>query len=565
MATLAHRAPMAGEPVVANDPAFIDTPFGPVVVFGHHLVSKKDLVILGHCLNFSGAEFVKSGSTIKSLLFRDDNKPKEGKTPVLGNVSFDHNSIAINLMKIVSDAIDESINHNEVAIVATYHRNLIITILHEIHHLSALDAFPTDPTAAQEEEDAAEAWAKERLFEMAKTVDIEPAHHSESPFLCKQLYEVLADDGDSWAVQQRKMLDNHLYFFIPENVKKGKNELAIYSFKEYMRFQSPDFDNKAWINTTIMPVAHMAPAAPAAPITSPYSFAPSIPTPVAPSVAPTNTAAEMQSFANVFPEEDAYDGYMEMEYDGTEGFAVDMTGDTFGGMSFEQLPGRTLPAQANPSQPLFQQTASQAFAPQFQPQPQQQVAQQYQAAAPQTQPQKVELKKIYQDNGLTDDQIAEIAKGVYHKIYNHLFGTCGPRVDSDIPFDFPKLVYQQGIPLTEEEQKVVVKMDCFDVQGRLCDGTLLSESKGMLHGKTTSKIELPSYKIYLNVHGYEMCRYIFPQSTKTPNGKDGLTKPALDARAGAAIMYVKEGNDAVIKAGGKTWLWKIVNGKLMKG
>lgn len=540
MATpMAVRAPKAGEPVVINDPAFIDTPFGPVVVFGHHLISKKDLVILGHCLNIPEAESIRSGNTIKSILFRDDNRPKDNNgTPVLGNVSFDHNAIGINLVKIIGEAVEDSINNVNVAVLASYHRNLIMTILHEMHHLSALEAFPSDPVAAQEEEDAAEEWAKNRLFDLVKTVDMEPAHHSESPIFCLQLMEMLENKEDDWAVRQRNMLDNHMFFHVPENLEKKKNEVAIFSFKEYMKFQAPDFHDKVWDNTTIKATV--------------------VETPIVQPVVPTTSfASEIPVTQTTFPRMDEYvqEDMEVMDY-----------------VEYDDIP-----PQVQPNTPLFQ-TVHQAFEPQFQPQttpkfqPQFQPQTQQPRPQPQTQYQPATPKqqgpvqrKIYQDNGLTDEQVGEIVKGVYYKIYNHIFGSCGPRVDSDIPFDFPELAYRQGIPLTEEEQKVVVKMDCFDVEGRLCDGTLLSESKGMLHGKTTSKIKLPSYKIYINMNGYELCRYIFPQNTSKTNDNGGLTKPALEARAGKAILYIKEGNDAVIKATGKTWLWKIVNGEWLRG
>jgi hypothetical protein len=547
MATpMAVRAPKAGEPVVVNDPAFIDTPFGPVVVFGHHLVSKKDLVILGHCLNVPDAEFIRSGSTIKSVIFRDDNRPKDYKgIPVLGNVSFDHNSIAINLVKIVGDAIEEAINNENVAVVASYHRNVILTILHEIHHLSSVDSFPNDPVAAQEEEDAAESWAQARLFDLVKMVDMEPAHHSESPALCMPLMEILEDKGDNWAVRQKNMLDNHMFFHVPENVAKGKSEVAIFSFKEYMKFQAPDFHNEVWNNDTIKATIIETPPAQVAPSTTAFV-----------SEIPANHA--VYSDMNASLQEDMEIAELDLDYD-------------------DDFPMDGFPAQAQPDKPLFQQTVNQAFAPQFQqqtaPQFQPQSQPQYQTAAPQPQFQQQAApqsqapvqRKIYQDSGFTDEQTGEIVKGVYYKIYNHIFGSCGPKTDSDIPFENPELVYRQGIPLTADEQKVIMKMDCFDVEGRLCDGTLLSESKGMLHGKTTSNIKLPAYKIYINMNGFELCRYIFPQNTAKPNKNGGLTKPALEARAGKAILYIKEGNDAVIEATGKTWLWKIVNGEWLKG
>jgi hypothetical protein len=506
-------------PGIINDPAFINTPFGPVVVFGHHLVSKKDLIILEHCLDFPDASEVHNNNSVKSIIFRGDNKPKDNAgNPVLGNVSFDHNSIAINLLKMVGDAILEAQNKPEVAILASYHRNLILTILHEIYHLSSLEEFPTDPVKEQAEEDAAEEWAKETLFWLAKTTDIEPAHHSESSFLAGQLMELLMEKDDEWSIKQRNMLDNHMFYHLPDKI--NRREVSIHSFKEYMKFQAPDFEDKVWSNTTINGVIPVpAPTQPLWDKGYPHSDLP----PQQPTT-PAMVAAAFNTVINPVSMEVEDDGWVEIP-------------EAFGNH------GEVVYDDAPIQQPMF--GTMQGYAQTQQPQ---------QTKAP---------VKVYSETGFTEEQTAEIAKAVYFKCYNHLFGACGPRTDSDIPFNFPKLVYQQGIPLTEQEKQVVVKMDCYDVQGRLCDN--MPTSGGYLHGKTTSRIDLPVYKIYLNMNGYELCRMLMPQNTAKNNGQGGLSKQALDARAGSHIMYIKEGNDNIIKAGGEVWRHKIINGEFMKG
>lgn len=526
MSTAAVQKAMAP---ATNDPAFISTPFGPVVVFGHHLVSKKDLIILEHCLNFPDAEEVRGNNTIKSIVFRDDNKPKAPDgTPVLGNVSFDHNSISINLLKIVSDAILEAQNKPEVAIIASFHRNLLMTILHEIHHLSSLDEFPTDPVAAQKEEDDAEEWGKEMIFRLAKTVDIEPAHHSESSFLAGQLMELLMEKDDEWSIKQRDMLDNHMFYHLPDK-KSDKREVTIHSFKEYMKFQAPDFEDKVWENTTINGVI----SAPTPAVEQP----PATPAMV---TAAFNPISEVNPVINPVSMED--EGWMEIP----EAF-----GD-HGEVIYDDFPAQTPEAAFTPQ--FGSATSMQAYAQKYQTPAQPMPQQQAQPKAP---------VKVYPETGFTEEQTAEIVKTVYFKCYNHFFGPCGPRVDSDRAFEFPEMVYQMGIPLTEQEKQVVVKMDCQDVQARLCDN--MPTSGGFLHGKMTSRIKLPVYKLYINMNGYELCRMLMPQNTAKDNGQGGLSKQALAARAGNRIMYIKEGNDNIIKAGGEVWRHKIINGEFMKG
>lgn len=517
-----------------NDPAFIDTPFGPVVVFGHHLISKKDLMILGHCLDFPDAAQVRSNNGIKSIIFRDDNKPKTpAGVPVLGNVSFDHNSISINLLKIVSDAILEAQNKPEVAIIASYHRNLLMTILHEIHHLSALDEFPTDPVEAQKEEEDAEAWAKENLLHMAKMVDIEPAHHSESSFLAGQLMELLMEKTDDWSVKQRDMLNNHMFYHLPDKI--NRREVAIHSFKEYMKFQSPDFEDAIWAQPTIKGTIHV-------PVPTQALWDKGLPSsdlPPSPPITPTTVAAAFNPVSTVV-EEDNWVSIPEANIDhGDDGFDLpdfDDEGSQAGMQGYAQ-------AQQQYQQPTAPPKA----------QPRQQAPSQQKITGP---------IKMYADTGLTEEQISEVVKGFCFKCYDHIFGPCGPREDSDISFDKPKMVYQQGIPMTDLEKQVIVKMDCQDVQGRHCPG--MSTSAGVVRGRLSEQKGLPTYKLYINFKGYEICRFLLPQNCAKDNGSGGLSNQALAARSGSQIMYIKEGNDKLIPISG-AWKYRIIDKVWLKG
>lgn len=526
-------------PVDVHDPVLVNTVWGAVAVFGHQFVSKKDLLIVEHCLaleDFSGPDGVDHN--VKSIVFRDDNRPEDTTgRPVLGNVSFDHGAIAINLFGIVASAIKDALNRPEVAILATFHRNVIHTLLHEIHHCSTLDRFPKDPEEEKVEEDAAEEWAKEKLFFLAKTVDLEPAHHAESSVLASQLMELLHGKEDEWSIDQRHKLDNHIMYELPET--EVHKAVTLNLFKEYMRHQSKDNTDKVWDNDTITATAAVSQVVEQVVASSPA----------------TPPEVELPNANALFPE------VMELEYDGYEGMARDPYGNTFGGMSWDEIPEQNFPAQANPNVPLFatnQVPLNSAFPiSNGNPAPQ---AQYNQPAAPQM----AADVTVYPKTGLTLEQTAAIVEGVYRKCYNHIFTNCGRRMDSDKAFDFPENVYKMGVALTEMEMRVVVKMDCLDANERFCSG-MPTTAVGQLFGQVFSNTKLPAYKIYINMDGYERCRLLMPQNTAKSDGRGGLTKQALAARAGSAIMYIKEGNDNVIKAGGKTWLHKIVDNQFMKG
>lgn len=508
---------------VVNDPAIINTAWGAVMVYGHEHVSKKDLIILTACLNlpeFTGMEGIEaSNHNVKSVVFRADNRPQDGGVPIFGNVSFDHGAIGVNVFHIVASAIKDAQDHPEVAILASYHRNLITTWLHEINHLATLDDIPKDPEMVDKAEEEAEVWSKDTLSLMAKSIDIEPAHHAESSVLANQLMELLSEKDDKWSINQRDMLNNHIMYRLPET--DTMQEVALNTFKEFIRMQSDDAKDPDWDKPTIEANG---------PVPSMVQY-----------------AAEQKAIApqDLFGSSSMPDENM-MDWDFEAAQASMPDSEPAMPMSVVGLSPTPTPAftgfpvsngfPANPGfvQPTPTPTANQAMDIQ-----------------------------IYPKTGLSMEATAEVVKGVYFKCYQHLFGVCGRRMDSDKAFDFPERVYLMGIPLTPLEMQVVVRMDCQDTNERFCGK--METSGGKLFGQVFSRTKLPAYKLYINMDGVERCRLLLPQNTAKPDGNGGLSKTALQARAGSCIMYIKEGNDAIIKAGGKTWLHKIVDNQFLPG
>jgi hypothetical protein len=548
MSTIVDVVLAAAAPAVINDPVFINTEYGAVAVFGHQFVSKKDLVILSHCLNlpdFTG----KNGNNhnVKMVLFRDDNKPKDSKgVPVLANCAFDSGSITINLLQTVTAGIEDAMKNNQVSIFASYHRNLILDYLHEMHHLSTLDAAPTDPEERAEVEDDANAWAMDMLIYLAKRNDIEPAHHAESSFLANQLMELLAENTDSWAIEQRSYLDNHIMYLLAAT--EEKKEMAFYNFKGYVQILSGDLECPEWNKETILGAGALNPFEAAIRAVSEVIPAMHTPTSAMISTSPTYN-----------------DEYIEMEEDqgGWHHAEMEPTNTMFPVGVVPATP-MSAPPQPNPT------PAYNGFPVGNLP------AQQTPASAPTPQ-----ATPAASSAGLTSEQIQAIVMGVYSKCYNHVFQYCGRLLDSDTGFSNPKAVYRLEVPLNPEdktsnatkiipfgiqltpaEQAVVVGMDCMDVNERYCPKMLTSG--GMLYGNVMKNSKLPHYKLYINMGGQIIQRLLLPQNPATSK-RDGQYKDtALAARAGSAIMYAMEADDAILAAGGPKWKYKCTDGKWEK-
>jgi hypothetical protein len=524
-------------PTVVQDPIFLNSGWGAVPVFGHHLVSKKDLLILGACLSLpmfmkdSGEGMCYHGT--KVVVFRDDGEPTRDGKPVFGNATPCCGGIAINLMRIVSAGIDEATNNPESSIRAGYHRNLIMTMLHEIHHLSVLKEIPKSKSLLATADKEADEWAYDMMMLMAQTIDIEPAHHSESPVLCKQLLELLAEKNDEWSKEQRHRLDNNIFYVSAET-----DEHKATPFKGYLHFMSGDerHDPK-WNTETIL----------GAGAESPLSVSIRMVDTITPTVEPQAVPQSAQATNTLSPSE-----YMEMEEDGGGADFADYENYGTAPQSMQsyaqaaqpvnqQYPVYTPPITSAPSAPPW--TPATAPPPQY-------------ATAAQTQAEVA----VYPATGLTKEGTGEVVVGLYRKIYDHIFGKCGRLLNSDLGFSNPEAV-TLGIPLTEMEKKVVVKMDCLDPNGRWCPN--MQTSGGLLFGSIMKNAKLPTFKIYVNENGFERVRMMLPQNSAKRDGSGNYTKPALQARAGSCIMYIMEGNDAVANATGKKFLLKIVDGVLM--
>ncbi len=533
-AEAAKETKVAAETPAVCDPMFINTDAGAVAVFGHEFISKKDLVILAHCLTLPELSIENGGHKVKSVVFRIDSIPKdEAGNPILASCCFDAGAIIISLMYTFTKAVEVMLDEEpDSSIVAIYQRNLILNYLHEINHLGMLDGNgKLSDSETTELEELAGDWSTEKIYELAQTVDIEPAHHAESAFLAGQIIELLLENDEPWAKHQRLMLDNHNMYNL---VETDKHQGIVLNFKGYMHLMSSDeSDNEVWNKETILGAG--------------------VESPLAEAIRPVNTE---DLPTDTPPEEVATAGGFEA---GSEAMELEDPGAAFDPNLFGPDGMPTLESLFEPPVPgeplLGTPTAAGAMTggPTYTGFPI--AGQEVAAIATETGP----AVNVFPQTGLDEKDTADICQSVYAKCYNHIFGKCERVLNSDVGFQNPDAVATIPIVLTEQEKAVIVKCDCLDENGRFCEQLATTTA---LRGSIMKNTKLPTYKLYINVNGQEKVRVLLPQNPGKIQG-GAYTKTALQARGGSCIMYIMEGNDAVAKATGKKFLCKIVDGKVL--
>ncbi len=478
-----------------HDPVLIDTVWGSVAVFGHELVSKKDLIILGECLSLPEFTIKQADHRVRSVVFRSDNRPYSSTTgrPILANCSFDAGAICINLNETFRVAVSNARDNVSVSVVASYHRNMILSFLHEIHHLAMLDGTPDN---VEEAENEAEDWAWARLVQLAQTVNIEPAHFAESSFLNKKLS--VLNSLDSWSHDQYNMMDNRVMYTIGLN--------GYFTFKGYIRLIAGGKESDPKWSKTI-----------------PTNSQDTVSKPVYVKPVPEYKLDE-QVYIQVVQSAPTPQVEYEEEYPQYNNNYDDE------GVTYEPIQSSPTPVQPPSQQPVVQQPPA-------------------------------------QHSPLSENEIADIVIDIYKRCNAFIFDNCEPLKDSDLAFENPKKVSSNGIPLTELEQSIIIKMDCQDIEGRWCP--TMSTVNGMLFGGVMKNTKLPYYKIFINMGaGVQKCRLLLPQNPATMESNGNYKYTAKQARAGNEILYIKEGDETIIKKNKETnksdFYFKIVNRVFMK-
>ena len=510
-----------------KDPLFIQTHHNAVAIFGHEHVSEKEIVVLAHCLRLPEFGPDEDSHGIKSVVFRSDNRPVGRMAECEPNAG----SITINLMRTFEVSLERCQDAEpDTNIMAVYHRNMILNMLHEIHHINYLrSGIELTKEQLADAEESAEKWAIESLVAMSRIHDLEPDPAAANPFLAKQIHEMLLTFKDDFGQHQREMITNHTMLHIDDSRVARECHLNFGQYINVLFTESQDIDH-----ARLLPPGEKDPV-----LRHVLSLD---------SIGPRQMVKASVELVKPEPTMD----YSEVQQRVLETYGP--TSTVIGG-GMDDIDSIEEPEWTNdeayiayyddPFNYEAEQTSYSA-ANRFVPPPEEPVLQN------DTQ----EVMK-YNDNGYTPKTASPIIVEVYKRIYNHIFAECRPQLNSDMAFAYPEGVIKP-IMLNDEERKIVVACDCLDNQGRWCAGRKTTD--GMVRGHITSRQKLPAYKLYLNVGGKESVRTLMPQSVNTRYADGNLKKTSLAARGGSCILWVREGNDDVKKVSGIDYLLKFQDG-----
>jgi hypothetical protein len=440
----------------------------------------------------------------------------------MANVAYESGNVAINLVGTWEKSLKQAKKCRNVSMVAMFHQYLLLNMLHELHHLITWNAIVasnkemTDEDK-QEEEELAEAWADKVLDYLAQSEDMEPDHPANSKFLGRMVMDELKA-STKWAASQRELVAEHIYY------RNAKSTMVAMSFKRYMQIISKDPHSIEWEKDSIVngvdpdeyliidmskvgnqyQAAHFQPAQPA-PVVQQVAQAAE----VTQSVIPTPETY----FDNLSQPAAPTAGFSPASFPVEDDFDVDAEVERRFGSSAPATKQQAAPVAPPQPAPAFQQMAT--------------------AAVPAAQH--------------TPEQAKALMFNVFAKCYNQIFGKCQPHAQG---FNHPEGVHIEPVKLTAEEMLYVKAVDCLDANGRWCPRKPTTD--GEIRGLIMKNLRMPYFKLYIEYAGHKVTRVLLPQNPQKQNNGQ-FSKPALDAQAGHAIMYVKDGDT-------DAWIAKLVDG-----
>jgi hypothetical protein len=164
------------------------------------------------------------------------------------------------------------------------------------------------------------------------------------------------------------------------------------------------------------------------------------------------------------------------------------------------------------------------------------------------------------NHDLSAEQIRACVGEVFIRCYQHIFSKCGftpaqnPSFAPELRVAVAEPISVVGIPCIDQ---ILIGMDSIDpMTGNFTWS--VPPVNGMIRGKITKNLGLPSYTLYFNFNGHEAKRLIMPQNQWKVSGQ-GYSGPAQRAQQGAMIIWMMDGDDST---SGQKWRAKIENGTL---
>lgn len=515
---------------------------GGTVVHGVHLVSDKLIGIISETLKLDKC---KVNFNVHCIEFKNNGLP-EGK---VGMAYIDSGSVAINLEEIWSSCL-KALEEGKVnlSMTGTIWHELIMTLLHEIHHVFTMqDAeyrilAKEDPVGSEKE---AEAWSHEHLIDFAQKFDIEPGSLADMPFFKVKLMELMTSDAknEEWVQLIRLQIEKGIIYH------DKTNDIMTNTFREYLRgIADPGEKDDNWEqgvsvidlifnmdDGSVVKTAEVLPE-PAVEVLPGPTGVPvegEDPIPAESEVIVVSAAGEaavmtdppkpeLESvtplFAPINTEVDA-DAAMTM------GVHVDPI-----------LANQVVENQiANQAPPATESLTESVQLPENIAAEQAQIA----AAAVAT-PATAPPATSYTPNGLSDTTIVAFLKDVYMRLYTHIFNKCGWQLNSDQGFTNPGAVLDPisiaDLIQLHQAPGLIMEYDTLDANGHRKPEDCKGHIRGVVFNKSNQH-GIPAFAIYLNINGMRVKRSLIAQNpAKITNGQ--YSSMAVEARAGHAITWL---------------------------
>lgn len=513
---------------LTHDPIWLNTVRGAVTVYGHKLISKHTLNIIGACLNLPEFEEMDHGLyeivfTDKEVLDTEDNKVYAMFYP-------EPKAIVVSLPKIWDNAIEEALAEDKhISAVCAIHHNLLFHIFHDIHHAASHAAEVDIFDETEDEENKASEWSNEKIVELAKIVDIEPTWQEEpwfSPLIKEFFLTPVSDEKDSNVLEAKEMIEKGILICDKE---EGKEDLVITSFREFVKLLNDDpegWDGQILTKNFLNETVGDKPSAAVEKSVEKSSQ------PVGENI-PANEAEE-----NV-------DADINLPW--TEGEGV-----MFGGVSIKTTDHpETMVAAAFGGNPVPTNQPAPILTDQPRAVPET-PAQIFPAITPADELFQRRIKFQAETSPGTAD-VAKVIHKVFMACYQHIFTNCKMLTNSDVGFQEPQFVLNTPVDLNTipGAKEIIVGADINDPESGVYQNKVPIIS-GMLFGNLKKNTMLPGYTLLININGKYSTRALIPQNPAT-----GSTT-AIRARAGNAIMWIIDGSKA--RDDGARWKYKIENG-----
>ena len=521
---------------------------GGTSIIGLSLVGQKIGAIIQQILSLDGD---RENFGVTSISFRKDNVPKEKlgiSYPLAG-------AIVINLEEHWNMCV-EDMKKGTLCLSLQGHiwQQLLLTILHEVHHVDACrdpEMLELVETAKEDLDAEAEEWAQEIITDLAKEFDIEPISLAEMEFFGVKLMELAEKltsgaEGMEWLDAQLKLMEDGVIYC------DTANEIITKSFREYRRgVVDPEGKDESWgkavsvvdlvVDGKVIGEGEETEKEPDV-VDLPANYDNSIEQDEAEEAAVEKAlaaaAAAVGEEGSELTADDEATVLSPEEVDDSNVveapvaiFAVDVPNAAPAAAT-----NAPLFAPATPAAPV-------APTPGAVPLPASVVQQNLfvanAAAGPATPP--PATPQQYPVNNVEAEKFKAFMKDVYLRLYTHMFTKCGWQLQSDQGFTNPAGVLE-GVKLDDLEkmhgvQNVVMEYKTVNAQGQ----PITEKYQGFVRGTVFTKSNtfgLPAYVLFLNFNGMQLKRSLVPQNP-AKRGPDGQYKAtAIEARQGHAIAWV---------------------------